>query len=247
MQTVLTLGAFAYVEFAVPYPDHAHWQGPILFDAASRNALVASSQQGRRRAALFSDITWYAPMTLPWIEALALPLFGDHWNFEVAWELTLMNAQATSVVALLTRVGHKFVARARPDTEPCKRDASYDDTCFGGTFAGFPSGHVSAGMLGAGLLCAHHLSLSLLGDAPVDVAVCVTGTAMGLANGVGRIAADRHYLTDVIAGAILGFGAGFGMPVLLHYRWFGSAPKRSWALLPWITGESFGAGAAGLW
>jgi membrane-associated phospholipid phosphatase len=32
-----------------------------------------------------------------------------------------------------------------------------------------------------------------------------------------RIAADRHYATDVAAGFGIGFGVGYAVPTLLHY------------------------------
>jgi membrane-associated phospholipid phosphatase len=150
VQSGVTLGADAYLEFGLDSPTGAHWQKPILFDAAVRDALVATSPGGRRRAAVVSDITWYAPMLLPWVEGLTLPLIGDRWNYQVAFQLTALNAQAISGVALFTRAGHKLVARARPDLEECKKDPRYNDNCFRGSFAGFPSGHVSAGLVGAG-------------------------------------------------------------------------------------------------
>jgi membrane-associated phospholipid phosphatase len=245
-QTGVTLGGYAYLEFGVGYPAEGRWHGPILFDAAVRNALVAQSRSGRRTAALVSDVTWYVPMGLPWVEALALPLFTDHWNYDVAFQLTALNTQAISVVALLTRAGHKLVARGRPDVGPCTKDSTYDDTCFGGSYASFPSGHVSAALVGAGLSCAHHTYLRLIDGGAADTVVCVTATALGVLNGIARISADRHYMTDVIAGAVLGWGAGYFMPVLLHYQW-GAASRHAWAVSPWATSSTVGVAALGRW
>ena len=47
---------------------------------------------------------------------------------------------------------------------------------------------------------------------------------LGLATGWMRMTADRHYASDIIVGTVLGFGGGFGLPLLLHYR--GLAPTR---------------------
>jgi membrane-associated phospholipid phosphatase len=247
LQTGLTLGAYAYLEFGIDYPAEARWQKPILFDAAARDALVAETPQGRNTAAVVSDITWYVPMFLPWVESIALPLFTDDWNWYAAWQLNALNAQAVSVVALLTRAGHKFIARERPDVDPCTADPSYDNTCFGGSFASFPSGHSSAAMVGAGLSCAHHTYLPLLGGGTADVAVCVAGSALGVVNGVSRLAADRHYASDVVVGLVLGWGVGFGMPVLLHYEWGRAAPKSAWTIAPWADSEALGLRALGIW
>jgi membrane-associated phospholipid phosphatase len=246
-QTGVTLGAYAYLEFGMDYPEQGRWHEPILFDAAVRDALVATSRNGRRTAAVVSDITWYVPMAVPWVESIALPLFADHWNYGVAFQLTALNAQAISVVALLTRAGHKLVARARPDVEPCSKDATYSGKCFGGSYASFPSGHVSAALVGAGLSCAHHGYLPLLGGGAADTAVCITATTLGVANGIARISADRHYISDVIVGAALGWGVGFAMPVLLHYEWSAAAPQSAWVVSPWATSNTLGLAALGLW
>jgi membrane-associated phospholipid phosphatase len=247
VQTGLTLGAYAYLEFGIDYPLEARWQKPILLDAAVRDALVARSRDGRDVAATVSDITWYVPMFLPWLEGIALPLFTDDWNWYAAWQLTALNAQAVSVVALLTRAGHKFVARERPDVEPCTSDPDYNGTCFGGSFASFPSGHSSAAMVGAGVSCAHHAYMPLLGGGPAELAVCVTASAMGVTNGIARLAADRHYLSDVIVGVALGWGVGFGMPVLLHYEWRRPAANSAWTIVPWADSEALGLAALGIW
>lgn len=246
-QTGVTLGLYAYVELGMAHPSQGRWQSPILFDEGVRDALLAPSRAGRHTAAVVSDVTWYVPMLLPWLEGIGLPLFTDHWNHEVAFQLTALNAQAVSVVALLTRAGHKIVARARPDLEPCSKDPSYNDKCFGGPYAGFPSGHVSAALVGAGLSCAHHSYLPLLGGGAGDAAVCITATAMGVTSGVARIAADRHYVSDVIAGAVLGWGVGFAMPALLHYEWRAGAPRRAWTVTPWVSSNGLGLGTLGLW
>jgi membrane-associated phospholipid phosphatase len=33
-----------------------------------------------------------------------------------------------------------------------------------------------------------------------------------------RVMADRHYASDTFVGAAIGFGSGYGLPWLLHYR-----------------------------
>ncbi len=252
IQTVVTTGALAYVQFGIEPPKEPRWTGPILFDASARDALVADSRDGRNRAADISDVTWYVPMAFPFVESAVIPLAFDDWNWDIAWELTAMNLQAASVAALLTRFGHRVILRERPDTEPCANDPDYDQTCFGGPNASFPSGHGSAAMLGAGLVCAHHSQLPLYGGGFPDVAVCVVLMTMGTVSNVSRLVADRHYASDAIAGAVVGLGAGFGMPVLLHYHGVGSFNEGSsggvatrWTLVPMTTGDALGLGIYG--
>jgi membrane-associated phospholipid phosphatase len=251
VQTGLTTAAFLYVQFGIDPPSQPRWTGPILFDGQVRDALVADSRDGRNRAAVISDITWYVPMLLPFVESALVPLAFDDGNWEIAWELTAMNLQAASVTALLTRLGHRVILRARPDTEPCNEDPDYDRTCGGGSNASFPGGHGSAALLGAGLVCAHHSQLPLYGGGAPDVAVCVAASTMGMVSSVARLSADRHYASDAIVGALIGIGAGFGMPVLLHYHGVGSFDEQSselalrWTLVPMTAGDALGLGVYG--
>jgi membrane-associated phospholipid phosphatase len=62
----------------------------------------------------------------------------------------------------------------------------------------------------------------------------VWGVGMGLAAATGylRIAADRHYLTDVLVGAALGTAAGVALPRLLHGRDDDAAPRAAVSVVP---------------
>jgi hypothetical protein len=73
-------------------------------------------------------------------------------------------------------------------------------------------------MASAGLICAHHLNVPLYGGGAPDLAACGAAVGLGLATGVMRMTADRHYASDIIVGSVIGFGGGFGLPLLLHYR-----------------------------
>lgn len=46
--------------------------------------------------------------------------------------------------------------------------------------------------------------------------VWATGLTFGVTTGYLRMAADRHYFTDVLTGAIVGSAVGFAVPYLLH-------------------------------
>jgi membrane-associated phospholipid phosphatase len=67
--------------------------------------------------------------------------------------------------------------------------------------------------------------------------VWAQGLAIGVASGYLRIAADRHYFTDVLAGALIGSAVGVAVP-LLH------RPGRTIAIGP-VAGP--GIGVVGLW
>ena len=118
----------------------------------------------------------------------------------------------------MTRGGHRLTARERPDIPPCIEDPEYHELCFGGSTASFPSGHTSGAYVGAGLVCAHHLNAWLYDYPPADIAVCAATMTAATTSSVLRLIADRHYVSDVVAGAAIGLGAGLALPMLVHYR-----------------------------
>lgn len=50
----------------------------------------------------------------------------------------------------------------------------------------------------------------------IEPVVWAGGYAIAATTGYLRIAADKHYLSDVVAGAIVGTGVGLAIPLLLH-------------------------------
>jgi membrane-associated phospholipid phosphatase len=47
---------------------------------------------------------------------------------------------------------------------------------------------------------------------------CFGAIAVATGAGTMRLVGDRHYTTDVLAGAAIGLAAGYAMPTFLHYR-----------------------------
>lgn len=222
----LAAGGLA-LEYLTDQPAEPRWDAPILIDAPVRRVLTARTRSGRELAGILSDYSW---ITAQWysqvVDALAVTLLADE-NFDVAWQMSWMNAQAMSLGFVLTRGAHRLVARSRALRLGCHEDPEYDGLCpFPGNTAGFPSGHASMAFVGAGLTCAHHQYLPLYGGGTPDLAACIGASAVATASGVLRLVADVHFVSDVIAGALLGFAVGYGLPVLLHYR-FG-APTRQY-------------------
>ncbi len=62
--------------------------------------------------------------------------------------------------------------------------------------------------------------------------VWTAGMTLATATAYLRVAGDRHYLTDVLAGAALGTAAGVALPRLLHPRKDGTAPGAPAAATP---------------
>jgi membrane-associated phospholipid phosphatase len=228
----LGIGFFT-IELAVTPPMERGWSGPILVDDASRSAFRGRTPDVRNFANMASDVSALLPIVYLWVDTIAVPL-ADKSNLDVGWQMTVMNAQALALVGVITHAMN-HTARERPDTPDCRADKGYNAGCGGGEFASFPSGHAGFTMATAGLVCAHHLGLRLYGSGAADTLACLATTGVGLATGMFRVVADRHWMSDVLVGSFMGFGIGFGLPMLLHYRPF-LASKTS-MVTPVVTGS----------
>jgi hypothetical protein len=190
-------GATTGVLFMMEPPKDAQWEGGVLFDDDVRDGMRLDSARDRRTARSIGDYTYYAAPLLP---LLIDPLIAG-----------TVHRDGKAALNLETRVSR----RERPDATQCKRD-NPDGSCPGDTES-FWSGHTTISATSAGLVCANHARMPLWGHPVADAGACVLATSSAVATGVTRIAADRHYATDVLAGFGLGFGIGYAVPTLLHY------------------------------
>lgn len=213
------LGAAAlYTTFVMKPPAEPHWTGGILFDDGARDALRLRSPGARDTIRNVSDVTAVASVVLVvGVDSLVVPLARD--RRDVALQLTLMDAEAFAMSMLVTTSMYNTIGRARPSYADCQRDPSFDPLCNTGATASFPSGHTTAAFTAAGLACAHHVSLALYGSPLADGLACGGEIALAAATATFRVMGDRHYVTDVLTGGVIGFGFGFGAPMLLHYTW----------------------------
>lgn len=195
------------------------WKNGVFFDDSIRSALRASTQEGRDRAGSISDALWYGTALYPIvIDSLLVPLAFDRGNTDVAFQMILLDWQAEELTGLITLGFHRTVGRARPFLKECTGPGCSPPNS--GNNASFISGHTSTAFTGAGLVCAHHQALSLYGNAVADAAACGVMLGAAVTTGTLRIVADKHWTTDVIAGAVLGFGSGWLLPYALHYAHF---------------------------
>jgi len=206
------LGTF----FLLKPPSHPHWIGGILFDDAARDALRLRSPGARDTARHVSDFTAAGTVLLALgVDSLLIPLVRK--SDRVALQLTLMNLEAFALSSLTTTALFTGIARARPSYEDCQRDPSFDPLCDSGPTSSFPSGHANAAFTAAGLSCAHHGRLPLYGGGIGDVLACAGSLTLATTTATLRVVGDRHYVTDVLTSAGIGFGFGYGVPTLLHY------------------------------
>jgi membrane-associated phospholipid phosphatase len=91
----------------------------------------------------------------------------------------------------------------------------------------------------AGLSCLHHAELELHGKAG-DTLACAFMLSGATLTGISRVAADRHYLTDVITGAAVGTFSGAVVPWLMYYQ-FDLAPTKTSTVVPTASPTEIGA------
>ena len=190
--------------------------GGILFDDYFRDALRLRPPGQRDAARTASD--WTALSAIGWViavDSLTVPIARG--STELSGQMLLMDAEAFAFSTLITNSLFKTVARARPPYTFCQSDPKFDPMCRANATGSFPSGHTNTAFTAAGLSCAHHLHVALYGDRLADVLACASTITLAAATGTLRVVGDRHYVTDVLVGAMIGFAVGYGMPTLLHY------------------------------
>lgn len=125
----------------------------------------------------------------------------------------LIVAQGGFSAMMTTQVLEALTLRTRPYVHAMgdddERNAEIAKT---GAFHSFPAGHVVEAF---GVAAAAGTVASMRGYRLAPL-VWTAGIMIGLGTGYTRIAADRHYFTDVLAGAGIGTIIGAGVPLLFH-------------------------------
>jgi membrane-associated phospholipid phosphatase len=127
----------------------------------------------------------------------------------VGWADVLLVAEAASVAMLVNTTVKYAVGRARPYVWQ-GQPGLYDDPS--DRNLSFFSGHATfafAVAVSAG-------TLFLMQDLPGAPVVLGAGLAAAVLVGYLRMAADQHYLTDVLTGAAVGSLVGWAVPYLFH-------------------------------
>jgi membrane-associated phospholipid phosphatase len=194
--------------------ERARWQGGILFDGDVRDALRAESKSGRQRARSVGDLTYFAAPVIP---LLIDPLIAwGRGDGKAARNVAWIGLEAFSYSGLLSFASTSISARARPDSAECLARHPDGSGCSADTQS-FWSGHSTITATSAGIVCANHRYMPLWGHPVADFSACMVAAGSALTTAISRVAADRHYASDVLVGMGVGFGVGYAVPVLLHY------------------------------
>ncbi len=194
-------------------------------DADVRSALRWSSTS---TAAAISDVLGYGLLpgaALAW-NALASHRAGGRWS--TIGTDALLVGEALMVASALSQIAKFAVARERPFVHALPSAEKPHTESPSDNNLSFFSAHT---MWAFTVVTASGTVASLRGyrEAP---AVWAVGIPLAATTGYLRIAADKHYLSDVIVGALAGTAIGVGIPLLFHNRRapdvvvdLGSAPR----------------------
>jgi membrane-associated phospholipid phosphatase len=186
-------------------PDECRWCTPDAFDASMRNALRWNDTG---LANTLSNVTGYvlAPVTAVGWMMLAS---GEHRTRRRAYDDVTPVIQSAIVASLLQHVTKLAVARQRPYAHyaaPGTLVPSEEDN------VSFFSGHTT---LTFSLAVSAGTVANMRGYAFAPY-IWASGLTLAATTGYLRVAADRHYVTDVLTGAAVGSLVGCVWPRLIH-------------------------------
>jgi membrane-associated phospholipid phosphatase len=210
--SVTAAGAAAWVTSQAFEPELApsscRWCDVDGLDESVRRDLVWSDTAGANTA---SNVIAFgvAPLAALGLDAIAA---GHDGALGVVPVDALIVGEATIVAVDLSQVVKFTSGRERPFVHALAADQKPRTANPADNDVSFFSGHTTATFA---LAAAAGTVATMRGYrwAPI---VWAAGAALAAATGYLRIAADEHWLTDVLTGAAVGAGVGFGVPYLLH-------------------------------
>ena len=218
-------------------PSACHWCDRSSSGSDSLNGFDASIRNGLRwnntRAAdTASTVIGYGIVPLTSVGLGALLVYRDHRTDEFLMDALLV-AEATAIALNVNEISKLAFARERPEVHfrsPADRAAlkSSEDNL------SFYSGHTTF----AFALAASTATVATMRRYRLAPVVWVAGMLLASTTGYLRIAADKHYATDVITGAVMGTAMGVGIPYLAH-RPATSAGNVTVTAMPLVRGTGF--------
>lgn len=216
----------------VPPAEEPAWRRPRLMDWGTRNWLRIEDRAGRDRAATVSDVLVTASVLQPVVVDSLIVAGLVEGSGDVTHQMEVINLQSLAIAQFVNVTAKRVFARERPYVLGCAGEKDYSAHCDDvDRFRSYYSGHSAISATAAGLVCAHHTHLPLYGR-PADGIACGAAIGVTVITGALRIAADRHWATDVLSGHLLGFAAGYLLPTLAYYRSFRRQPE-----VPQTTGQ----------
>ncbi|HVJ94682.1 MAG TPA: phosphatase PAP2 family protein [Labilithrix sp.] len=213
---VLGVAAGASVGLGLASPHERHWRGGILFDEDVRDVVRIGSAGGRYFVRDMSDVGLSLLTTWPFLVDALIIAWWYRGRADIAQKLTFVSLQAFAIASAVQGAANVAGSRERPFGRLCNDEIperSVDCESSNARFRSFFSGHATLSFTSAGLLCAHHIGLGLLGKVG-DIVTCAAGVGVATITSLFRVMSDMHYATDVGIGVIVGTAAGLAVPIL---------------------------------
>lgn len=207
-------------EFAVKKqlaPAACQWCATNGFDTAVRSAFnptLAPSASGLSGPARVSDVLAFAGVPVAVLGLDALFSWRDGVFMEAFWVDALLIFEATLTAQVLNQVVKFSVGRGRPYTVGATPELLAQAHDPADHNLSFFSGHATWTFA---LATSAATVMGLRGYRNAWVAWAV-GLPLAATTAVLRLAADKHWTTDVLLGAAIGAAAGVLMPTFLHRR-----------------------------
>jgi membrane-associated phospholipid phosphatase len=192
-------------------PASCRWCDPPAGDLAVKNALRWDNTQNPNIA---SYVTGFALAPLAAFALDGAAVYASNGSFREWGEDATVIMQSIVVGANINQLVKFIVARERPfvnDLDPADKARTSSP---GDNNLSFYSGHTMLGFVSA-VSAGTVASLKGYRSAPL---IWGTGLTLAAATGYLRIAADKHYLSDVLVGAVMGSATGFLVPWLHRPR-----------------------------
>lgn len=194
----------ATIEFEVP-----------VLDPGMRDLLMADRKHTRDAYARISDLGFRTLVFAPYVIDVGVAALAVHHNYDVATQLALIDFEVLTLAGMTQLLASRVLGRARPYLETCEANP---ETCTGGPYRSFLSGHAMASFTAAGLMCVHHEKLPLFGGGAPDTWACIWAVSVASMVSTFRLVADEHWTSDVLLGAAVGWAYGYYLPKLLHFH-----------------------------
>lgn len=213
-------------------PNECRWCASNPLDEGARDALRWKSP---KPAAHVSDAMGFLVAPTTAFATLAGAAARDGASHKTPTDVLLV-LESVAASAVLNQIVKYTVARERPYGH-YKTPLSPSPTA--DARLSFYSGHTSLTFT----LAAAAGTVAHLRDYRLAPITWIPGAAIAAFTGYLRIAADKHYLTDVLVGAVAGTAMGILVPVVFHPRVDDAAPAAPASSAPAST-QMFSLGAA---
>jgi membrane-associated phospholipid phosphatase len=210
------------------------WCKPPNFDEDAREAL---KWKNTKAAATAGTITGFVVSPVLAVGLTSLSAFDDGRGDEAPLDALLIAEAATTAIGI-TEVAKQTFARARPAVY--YHSEGWPDYSAREQNVSFFSGHSSL----AFSLAVSAGTVSTMRGYRLAPLVWSLGLPLATFTAYSRIAADAHYLSDVVTGSLVGAGVGFAVPYVFHPP---LATESSFTWRPVVTPTAGGAiaGVAG--